>query len=721
MEQTKRCVSCGCEISAEYKFCPNCAGTQFYAAMMRCPACGSSVASGQYCSQCGADMTNPAATVWYTCGNCGNPVHISHPNCMRCGAVLMIPKQAPSQPWIQSQPQIQPTNHPPKPKKRKNKWLLPLVIATIVLNLGIGIGIDAYLKNEYPQLDVPTIGTQPSFSRPTLPKFPELTRPTSGADEPSQTRPTDPVATQQKPTQPKPTATKPAVTKPTQPKPTETKPTEPKPTQPKPTQTKPTEAAPTEPESNIPDTYQKNHYLSAMGDGYCETMTGDIVVIFVFVTDPTDGWTKTEKAEAEEALVEELRTLLGEAESYGVEMSLRYVVTSATVDMEFSRDEHTWQEEAMKQIGFHDGYKDQRKLEEYYDADQVPVVFVVDEPGRSYAYSYRSGKGFESVTILQKDYSSLRHEICHVFGARDMYFPQETVTAAKEYLPNGIMYGDCDGQIDALTAFTIGWLDELTDEALAFLQATNGLTDEYIEEAKKQDQLTGYGTKYYDNGYYVGYMKNGVRHGEGTYYWDSGAIYTGDWVDGEREGTGTMTFADGSVYTGKWKNSKRNGKGKQTYADGGVYDGQWKDDERHGTGTFAWADGTVYTGDWSKGERTGEGTMTWTTGDKYVGQFKNGYRHGKGTYYYPNGNEYTGDWVEGERSGKGTFTWADGSWYTGDFVKSQMTGKGERYYASYGTRYVGDFVDGKRHGYGTYYYADGTTWTGYWENDARVD
>lgn len=698
MEQTKRCAGCGCEVSADFKFCPHCGHTQFYAATVACPVCHNLVSPGQYCGHCGADLQNPAATVWYSCPNCGNHVHITHSACTRCGTVVFLPQQGMPQP---------PSPPRPQPPKRKKKNPLPVILVILVLLLGgIGGGVAAYLENQRPDVYVPTDpGTRPIITRPTLPHMP--TRPTQApTQEPTQAPPTIPAPTQPKPTQPKPTEPKP-----TQPKPTETKPTQPEATQPK----------PTEPENDIPGEYKNNHYLNAMTDGYCETMTGDVVVLFIFVTDPTDGWNSSERKDAEDALLDQLRTLLAESQSYGAELNLYYVFEAVTVDLEFNRDRKDWEEAAMAQLGFADGYKDQRKLEEYYNVDQVPVVFLVDEPGRSYAHLYTSGKGFEGVVLLEKDFGALRHELCHTFGARDMYFPVETVEAAKAYLPNGIMYGDCKGDIDPLTAFIIGWVDELSEEARAFLHDTNGLTESYIEEAKKQDQLTGFGKKYYDNGYYEGDLVVGVPNGEGTYYWDSGAVYQGDWVNGKREGTGTMTYDDGTVYKGKWKNDQRNGKGKITFTNGNVYDGQWKDDKYHGTGTFTWANGTVYKGDWSKGERTGEGTMTWPSGDKYVGEFKNGNRHGKGTYYYPDGSVYEGDWVDGDRTGKGTLTWKDGSWYTGDWVDNQMTGKGERYYASYGTRYVGDFVDGKRHGYGTYYYADGTTWTGYWENDVRQD
>ena len=671
MEQTKRCSACGHAAGTDAKFCPNCGGSQFYASTVHCPVCGADVQPGRYCAHCGSDLQNPGAQVWRICGNCGNPVHISHTQCMRCGAAYV--------PSMPQRPQ----------KKRSNAWLALLLIPVVLMLLGgICVGVLEYLDNGFPQMNAPYTTVwqdpaRPTFNRPTQPHIPKPT--TVPVETTPGVEPTEPTQTV-RPTQP--VATMPTVPEPTEPTPTEPKPTEPKPTEPK----------PTEPESNIPADFRDNYYLVGMGDGYCETMTGDMVVLFVFVNDPTDGWTDAERAEAEPALLDELRTLLQESASYGAELNIRYVFASATITTEFNRNSQQWKKEALEMLGFDSAYKDQRTLETYYQSDNVPVVFLVDENGRSYANMSYSGKGFESVTICEKDYAALRHEMCHVFGAEDMYFPKVTTDAAKAYLPNGIMYGDCEGDVDALTAFVVGWTDVLSKEARAFLQATNSLTAKDIEDAREQDQLTGYGTKYFDGGYYVGYMVGGVYHGEGTIYWDEGYTYTGTWVHGKREGYGEMTGSNGYSYKGYWSQNTQHGTGTVTYTGGDTYSGDFVDGQRHGQGTYTWTDGSVYTGAWVDGQRTGRGVMTW-----------------------PNGMRYEGDFAAGLQSGKGYLTWADGSYYMGDFQNGKMHGKGEYYYAQYGTMYVGDFVNGKRHGWGTYYYADGTTYTGRWENDARVD
>jgi C-terminal processing protease CtpA/Prc len=84
----------------------------------------------------------------------------------------------------------------------------------------------------------------------------------------------------------------------------------------------------------------------------------------------------------------------------------------------------------------------------------------------------------------------------------------------------------------------------------------------------------------YSNGdYYVGeFNDKGQRHGQGTYYWASGAKYEGQWENGSRTGQGKMTYDGGQIYEGTWKDDKRNGSGKYTFKDGSTFTCEWKDD-----------------------------------------------------------------------------------------------------------------------------------------------
>ncbi|MCD8215487.1 MAG: hypothetical protein LUC97_07605 [Clostridiales bacterium] len=116
----------------------------------------------------------------------------------------------------------------------------------------------------------------------------------------------------------------------------------------------------------------------------------------------------------------------------------------------------------------------------------------------------------------------------------------------------------------------------------------------------------GTGFVHYENGgYYVGEMKDGLRHGWGAMTFDDGDVYEGGWENDIMHGIGTYTYENGTVYEGHFKNNQKSGQGKITYADGAVYEGEWKNDKMNGTGIYTYADGTVISGTWENGEFVG--------------------------------------------------------------------------------------------------------------------
>ena len=61
-----------------------------------------------------------------------------------------------------------------------------------------------------------------------------------------------------------------------------------------------------------------------------------------------------------------------------------------------------------------------------------------------------------------------------------------------------------------------------------------------------------------------------------------------------RNGQGTFLFDGGNKYTGQFKNGLQNGQGTHTYVNGGRYVGQWKDGKYHGHGVFTKNNGETY-------------------------------------------------------------------------------------------------------------------------------
>ena len=51
-------------------------------------------------------------------------------------------------------------------------------------------------------------------------------------------------------------------------------------------------------------------------------------------------------------------------------------------------------------------------------------------------------------------------------------------------------------------------------------------------------------------------MKGDCKNGYGTYAWEDGNIYVGEFKNSLEHGQGTFTYSDGKVQRGIWKNNK---------------------------------------------------------------------------------------------------------------------------------------------------------------------
>ena len=63
--------------------------------------------------------------------------------------------------------------------------------------------------------------------------------------------------------------------------------------------------------------------------------------------------------------------------------------------------------------------------------------------------------------------------------------------------------------------------------------------------------------------YYIGDIKNNLKHGKGKIYYATGNIkYDGDFINDKFEGNGKYIYKNGDYYIGEWKNNVVHGIGK---------------------------------------------------------------------------------------------------------------------------------------------------------------
>lgn len=514
---------------------------------------------------------------------------------------------------------------------------------------------------------------------------------------------------------------------------------------------------------NIPDEIQDNVYLSMMNKGRCESLVGKVTVTVITVSDEVSTWTDSALSELSASLSAQEKEIENLAASYGKSLDITFSYLGAKITGDAAKGDYAteWIEASLSKAGLPTLKEAGKQLDSQNGSDSNPIIFALNKSGRAYAQQQSSKNNTEYAVVFSSDLSSFTHEFYHIYGAEDFYYPELVKDLADNYLSESVM--NSGEKTDPLTAFIIGWDDEMDPEALEFLKQTNHLTRDYLKSENEKQSVTGNVTSFQLRyGVYTGYLErgtpdgygeliytagdrykgdfdggnphgkgkytwvngdtydgdwvNGNRTGKGTYTWANGNRFVGKWINGIRTGEGTLTFADGTVYKGNWKNDTYSGKGKMTWADGSYYEGDYKDGERHGKGTYTFADGSVYVGDWVNGNREGIGSYTTNSGFKYTGGWKSDKYHGYGEATYTDGGTYKGNFENGLREGQGTYTYPAGHVYTGQWSEGSRTGYGVMKWSD-GSSYDGNWKDNKRHGYGKYVNKNGQIFNGQWQND----
>lgn len=411
--------------------------------------------------------------------------------------------------------------------------------------------------------------------------------------------------------------------------------------------------------------------------GPCRSLTGSVQAAAVFVDVPGAPWTEADMTAALALLDANAAVLQREAAAAGVQLKITFERLHASADaLPDMNDSRLWAIETMEDS---DGSPMCDGDGSYcaYCTEGRPILFLLNTGGRCFSLG-SDDPYWEEYCVLYMpgtSGSTVRHELLHLYGAMDYYQHSACKQAARALFPQSIMLAtDDDATVDSLTAYIIGWTDDLAPDAADFLRRTESITDEDIDAARDADTITGLSTVTDDDATYSGQLVDGIRHGYGTMQWDDGRVYAGVFEHGELHGSGTYRWPSGDVYAGVFEQGERTGLGTYRWASGDVYSGAFRQNASHGYGTYQWASGGVYTG-----------------------EYVNDVRHGTGTCLYGDGSVYSGEWLNDMRHGQGYMRWSTGETYMGGFEEDQCSG------------------------YGVMIYADGTTLAGQWANNAFVE
>lgn len=337
---------------------------------------------------------------------------------------------------------------------------------------------------------------------------------------------------------------------------------------------------------------RSNHVLlRSRENGSCQTLTGDVLVTVIFVTDPESKWSEQDMEAVKTACENGSNNLMQTAKTYGADLNLQLNYANSTLDFILDREDAS-AEDILKEANLPDlpeAVTISESLETAYSVKEAPLVFVLNRLARSCAYNdrelefalwYAPASG-----DFSQDASTFQHEFLHLFGAVDFYYPENITELASEYMPDSIMNNG--EHIDEFTSYLVGWTNEFTEATSYFYQETLLTTAEEIATAHAENTFTGHKTIPFWGGTYTGELVNGLPEGQGKLTWDGGASYEGEWKGGIMHGYGTFTNSMEGIdsswnvevsYTGEFRYGLRHGKGTITFSDGLTATGIWEDD-----------------------------------------------------------------------------------------------------------------------------------------------
>lgn len=230
--------------------------------------------------------------------------------------------------------------------------------------------------------------------------------------------------------------------------------------------------------------------------GSCRRLEGKPYVLVVYLDDDESNWTEKEVLSYQQELIEPALTFMEEnAKKWGVflDIGMGYFATYGHPDRPVKYDgivedfnDGKTSDDILEQVARTLGHESKTAMHDaiskFAGTEQVAYIIMMDKGGRSYSVAHYKPEEvvdqhywmeyclvFSGFTDTSRDSASdtIAHEMLHLFGAEDYYYPEGRKALANQYYPKDIMLcNEPDLQyftLDEYTAYTLGWTDEIPE------------------------------------------------------------------------------------------------------------------------------------------------------------------------------------------------------------------------------------------------------------------
>ena len=236
---------------------------------------------------------------------------------------------------------------------------------------------------------------------------------------------------------------------------------------------------------------RKSNQATKRGNGSASVLDGSIYVYNVFLSDSQSQWTEEEKASVRKRLHLAFDFIVRQGRQHDKDIIfVEEYAEDLTLPLPIPVDAHAdprWTEFAIAQSASESPEALVRRIRRQTEVDNVILALHVNKASLSYNLAYYQGVANRYTAERMICFSAYpdgrvtsaatyAHEILHLFGAGDLYFPYDDTPIRKEraarLFPNDVMYRvDYDlNQLDvgAFTAYRVGWRMDLEARLTTF-------------------------------------------------------------------------------------------------------------------------------------------------------------------------------------------------------------------------------------------------------------
>ena len=225
--------------------------------------------------------------------------------------------------------------------------------------------------------------------------------------------------------------------------------------------------------------FQDHAFLLHKNTGMSRRMCGEVLVELIFVADKGAIWMHNEIDDFHDVYQNAVSGIQKQAAAAGVSLSFSSMIGHFSYNGHLDPNDSSAlftliQTQFLHERGFANFTDYAASRRRACGTDEMALIFVMERQFRAFA---QHTEELEYCVLTQdNDAHAIAHELLHLFGAVDLYYPYQIYGLTMKYFPQSVMCTHEGMEVDPLNQYLIGWKTELPYKAREFMEKLTDFT-----------------------------------------------------------------------------------------------------------------------------------------------------------------------------------------------------------------------------------------------------